>query len=111
MVWLEIDGHRFQVPEKLTIREMVEIQDITGKTSGAAFASLGQGDMKSLAAWMLVIKRRDDPTVTLDDILDVHIGDFDIVDDEKAVEGDASPPDEPLPAGGDTGSAGGEGST
>lgn len=63
---LEID------PNSLTLGELEEIEDITGRPVGA---ELGRGtpSMRTLLAVVFIMKRRKDPSYTLDDARKLNI--------------------------------------
>ena len=61
--------------EKLTVREVKLVQEMTGKKFGAVIKDfqLGEFDGDTLHALALIWLRRDNPQATVDDALDVEI--------------------------------------
>ena len=63
----------------ITIRDLRDLEGVIGKPIGALFSSLAGGDMAGLDAetlaglfWLRL--RKDDPELTLDDVLDLDLG-------------------------------------
>jgi hypothetical protein len=63
----------------ITIRDLRDLEGVIGKPIGSLFQSLAGGDMSSLDAetlaglfWLRL--RKDDPELSLDDVLDLDLG-------------------------------------
>jgi hypothetical protein len=63
----------------ITIRDLRDLEGVLERPIGSLFASLGDGDLSALDAETLaglfwLRYRRDDPTFTYDDALDLDLG-------------------------------------
>lgn len=63
----------------ITIRDLRDLEAVTGRPIGALFEKLAGGDMtgldaETLAGLIWLRMRKDDPTLTLDDVLDLDLG-------------------------------------
>ena len=76
-------------PEDLTLREVDELESILGTGIDTAFSE-GSPKAKAIAALVWITKRRDNPELTFDEVLDMNLKDVNL-------------------AGGDGGDAPGEG--
>ena len=63
----------------VTLRDLRDLESMMGKPIGSLFAALSGGDISSLSAdlmaglfWLRL--RKDDPDLTLDDVLDMDLG-------------------------------------
>lgn len=65
---------------KLTGRDLLAIEKEVGRPVARYFQGGGEGlPMDVLYALLLVLKRKDDPTVTMDTLLDLPMDDMEIV--------------------------------
>jgi hypothetical protein len=83
-------------PSELSLREMGEISALFDAPLADVLQGVRQSDGIAAVAWLLI--RRDDPTFTYDQALDLRMKDFEIVNEVAAapkavspVNGDAPP--------------------
>lgn len=76
----------------ITIRDLRDLEGVIGKPIGSLFASLAGGDMSGLDAetlaglfWLRL--RKDDPELSLDDVLDLDLGALGSASSGKATAG------------------------
>lgn len=77
-------------PDDLTIGDLEDFEDITGQSFDQAFQANGNGtahvSAKAIKAMVFLVKRRDDPSFTLDDARNVKIGALDIATKEDPTD-------------------------
>lgn len=81
-----IDGSEYPVPEKLTLGEAADVEEITGQAYDP-----GKPGAKMTLAILYVAMRRADPAVKLEDVRDLDLEGIDFK------EADAGPPAKKAP--------------
>lgn len=73
-------------PEDLTLREVDELETLLGTGIDTAFGA-GQPKAMAIAAIVWITKRRENPELALDDVLDMNLRDVNLggVEDETPV--------------------------
>lgn len=79
------DGLALDV-EALTIGDLEDFQDVTGKSLGDVLGEGHGGDMKVLKAIVWIAKRQQDPTTTLDDVRSIRFADLSLSGDTEDVQ-------------------------
>lgn len=78
-------------PQKLTLGELEEFEDIAGMTIDEAFYSGAPTRAKSLIALVFLTGRRQDPTFTLEDARAVDLSDLQSAMDRARDNGNPTP--------------------
>lgn len=87
---VNIAGKTYEIPEEteFTFGDARLIRDLTGYTWAEWFNAMTEGDMVALGGLAYVLMRREDPSVSVEDVDRLRIVDFDVSgDDEASAEG------------------------
>lgn len=86
---MTIKGREYPVPERFTLGESRLIKQISGVRLGEIMDALSAGDPDLLAALAVIVTKRAGRPITLEQLDDIEITDFDFTEPN---EGDAGPP-------------------
>lgn len=89
---VNIGGKEYEIPEETeyTFGDARAVKEATGYTWGEWFVALGEGDIFAMGGLAYLLLKRDDATVTPEDIDRIRIVDFMVEgseDDEESAEG------------------------
>jgi hypothetical protein len=89
-VRFRVEGREYETPASFTLGESRTIYEISGVRMRELQAEAQAGNPNVLAALVLVVLRREDPSVTIDDVDAIDLGGFETVNPEDG----PSPPAE-----------------
>lgn len=92
-----VAGRRFETPESFTLGEARDMKQICGLAVAELQGALKKGDPEAVAAFLYITWRRQDPSVTLEDVWAIDLGEvvFEAAADEGAAA-DVPPAETPL---------------
>ena len=99
MPTVNVKGRRYEAPASLTLREAHEVKQISGLDVLELQAALAKGNAAAMVATVFVAMRRSDPTVTVEQVWELDIGEIEFETGEQDEGADAVPPARGVAAG------------
>ena len=91
---IRMSGREYDVPDdsEWSFRDFMRLREATGMSTAEFWAALGESDMTAIAGMAYMVMRREDPSVTLDEVADSRVIDFVFTDAPNEKEEDQPDP-------------------